>query len=137
MARSRSRGEVIADAKFPGLAGTAEGSPDSFEMNDEWYSLKNFAPDLHVILIQDHAGNEWEGLPTAAVPRDGLGPTTWQGARVLHFYVGHREDVWSNPKFQQIVLGGLGWAFGNVRSRRARLISNKSRPARACLVPPA
>ena len=46
----------IADAKFPGLAGTAEGSPDSFELNDEWYSLKNFANDLHVILVQDTQG---------------------------------------------------------------------------------
>jgi hypothetical protein len=30
--------------------------------------------------------------------------------------MGHREDVWTNPTFQQIVLGGLAWATGNVEA---------------------
>jgi hypothetical protein len=28
--------------------------------------------------------------------------------------MGHREDVWTSPIFQQIVLGGLAWALKNV-----------------------
>ena len=32
-------------------------------------------------------------------------------ARVFYTSMGHREDVWTNKTFQQIVLGGLGWAF--------------------------
>jgi hypothetical protein len=28
--------------------------------------------------------------------------------------MGHREDVWSNPIFQELLLGGLSWSVGNV-----------------------
>jgi hypothetical protein len=30
--------------------------------------------------------------------------------------MGHREDVWTNPTFQSILLGGISWAFGNVKA---------------------
>ncbi len=30
--------------------------------------------------------------------------------------MGHREDVWTNPPFQQITLGALAWAMGNVEA---------------------
>jgi hypothetical protein len=28
--------------------------------------------------------------------------------------MGHREDVWTDDRFQKIFLGGLGWSVGNV-----------------------
>jgi hypothetical protein len=34
--------------------------------------------------------------------------------RVFYTSMGHREDVWTNPLFQNILLGGLNWACGNV-----------------------
>ena len=34
--------------------------------------------------------------------------------RVFYTSMGHREDVWTNPKFQQVLLGGLSWAARNV-----------------------
>jgi type 1 glutamine amidotransferase len=40
---------IVNDAKFPGLEHV--NSPVSF--NEEWYSLKDFVPDLHVILTLD------------------------------------------------------------------------------------
>ena len=45
-------------------------------------------------------------------------PATWarqhgQG-RVFYTSMGHRDDVWSNPMFQGILLGGLAWAAGAV-----------------------
>ena len=43
---------ITADAKFPGMA----AMPANFAPMEEWYSLKNFAPDLHVLLVQDTAG---------------------------------------------------------------------------------
>ncbi|HEX3725036.1 MAG TPA: ThuA domain-containing protein, partial [Pirellulales bacterium] len=89
--------EVVIDPKFPGLAGLGK----SFEMTEEWYSLKNFAPDLHVILLQDTQGmkgNEYQRPPY---------PSTWAHrhgkGRVFYTSMGHREDVWTNPIFQQIV----------------------------------
>jgi type 1 glutamine amidotransferase len=36
--------------------------------------------------------------------------------RVFYTSMGHREDVWTNPLFQQIILGGMAWAVGNVEA---------------------
>ena len=36
--------------------------------------------------------------------------------RVFYTSLGHRDDVWTNPVFQQILLGGLTWAAGNVEA---------------------
>ena len=30
--------------------------------------------------------------------------------------MGHREDVWSNPMYQGLLLGALGWATGRVEA---------------------
>ena len=45
-------------------------------------------------------------------------PATWarmhgQG-RVFYTSLGHREDIWENPFFQAIALGGINWALGRV-----------------------
>jgi type 1 glutamine amidotransferase len=39
----------VIDPKFPGL--TKSGA--SIELMEEWYSMTNFAPDMHVLLLQD------------------------------------------------------------------------------------
>lgn len=83
-----------------------------FQLHEEWYALKNFAPDLYVILAQDSQGMEGKEYQ-----RD-LFPATWARkhgkGRVFYTSMGHREDVWVNPTFQQLLLGGIAWALGNV-----------------------
>jgi type 1 glutamine amidotransferase len=100
----------IASKTFPGLDGLGRG----FDLNDEWYSLKNFAPDLHVILAQDTLGMDGKDYERPPFP------ATWarkhDKGRVFYTSMGHREDVWTNPIFQQILLGGLSWAFGDVEA---------------------
>ena len=32
--------------------------------------------------------------------------------RVFYTSMGHREDVWENPKYQGLLLGALGWITG-------------------------
>ena len=32
--------------------------------------------------------------------------------RVMHMSLGHREDVWTNPTFQESLLGGIRWLTG-------------------------
>jgi type 1 glutamine amidotransferase len=32
---------------------------------------------------------------------------------VFYTSLGHREDIWTNPFFQAIVLGGFAWAMGD------------------------
>jgi len=47
-------------------------------------------------------------------------PSTWARmhgkGRVYYTALGHREDVWTNAIFQQIILGGMSWALGQVNA---------------------
>lgn len=98
----------IVSPSFPGMQDLGA----SFPLHEEWYALKNFADDLHVILVQETAG--MKGTCYQRPPF----PSTWARrhgrGRVFFTAMGHREDVWVEPRFQQIVLGGLAWALGNV-----------------------
>src|SRR5258707_2854217 len=55
---------IVTDPKFPGLEGVT--SPVSFK--EEWYSLKDFTPDLHVILTLDTQGMKGECYQRAPHP---------------------------------------------------------------------
>ena len=96
----------VADAKFPGAAGLKE----RFKMTDEWYSQKYQPEDLHVILAHDTSTMQKLGNDYARPNY----PQTWAKAfgdgRVFYSSMGHREDVWDNPIYQGLVLGGLTWA---------------------------
>jgi len=97
----------------PGFPGT-EGLGDGFKLLDEWYTFHNFADDLTVILSNETEGMEGEDYDRPAFPG------TWarrhgQG-RVFQTSLGHREDVWTNPVFQQVLFGGLAWAMGDVEA---------------------
>jgi len=98
----------VADKKFPGFENL-----DDFNFAEEWYSLANFSDDLHVLLIQDTDSMKEKG--ESAYKRNPY-PATWAKpygkGRVFYTNMGHREDVWTNPKFQQVVLAGLAWITG-------------------------
>jgi type 1 glutamine amidotransferase len=97
----------VADPNFPGLKDVKD-----FELKEEWYSLKNFAPDLHVILVQ-----QTKGMKDADYERPYF-PATWarkhEKGRVFYTSMGHRDDVWKNEIFQKLLMGSLTWALGNV-----------------------
>lgn len=100
--------QIVADAKFPGLSAV----PPDFGPQEEWYSLKNFAPNLHVLLVQDTstmAGPSYQRPPY---------PATWARlhgkGRVFYTSMGHRDDIWTNPVFQAVLMGGLNWALRRV-----------------------
>jgi uncharacterized protein len=100
----------VADKKFPGI----DKAGDGFNMNEEWYSLKNFAPDMHVILVQ-----ETKGMRNADYQRPPY-PATWARmhgkGRVFYTSMGHREDVWQNPTFESVLVGGLNFILGRVNA---------------------
>ncbi|MHB8863357.1 MAG: ThuA domain-containing protein [Pirellulaceae bacterium] len=100
---------TVVNPAFPGLQELGGG----FELLDEWYAQKHFAPDLHVLLV-----NETKGMKGDMYDRPPF-PGTWarRHDKGLVFYtsLGHREDVWTNPLFEQIVVGGLQWATGQVQ----------------------
>jgi len=98
----------IVDRKFPGC----EKLGAELELVEEWYTFKNFAPDLHVTMVLETKGmrgNDYQRPPF---------PFTWARrhgkGRVFYTGFGHREDIWTNPLVQGIILGGLRWSFGDV-----------------------
>lgn len=97
----------IVDSQFPGFQGLGK----VIELHEEWYSLKDFSPDLHVLTIMETAGMKGSeyarpNFPSTWARREGSG-------RVWYTSMGHREDVWLNPAFQQILIGGIDWALGD------------------------
>jgi hypothetical protein len=101
---------IVNDPKFPGLQGVA--SPFSF--NDEWYSLKDFRTDLHVILTLDTKG--MSGKPYERPPY----PMTWarmEGkGRVFYTAIGDRPENWSSELFLNLLGGGIRWAIRDVNA---------------------
>lgn len=102
----------VACPKFPGAGGLGE----SFSMREEWYTFKKFNDDLHVILVQDTTDMQKTGHDKL-YDRPPF-PATWARmhgkGRVFYTSMGHREDVWTSPIFQQVALGGIAWALGQV-----------------------
>ncbi|MCS7167264.1 MAG: ThuA domain-containing protein [Gemmatales bacterium] len=102
-AQQKARMQVVS-RPFPALKNL-----EDFVLYEEWYALKNFAPDLHVILVQDTTG-----MQGAMYQRPPF-PATWaryhgQG-RVFYTSMGHREDVWTNGIFQKLLVSGILWAL--------------------------
>lgn len=94
----------VADVRFPGMHLLGQGT----ELTEEWYALRAFPADLHVLLVL-----ETEGMQGNFYQRPPY-PNTWarmygQG-RVFYTALGHREDVWSNPAYQAMLVGAMGWA---------------------------
>jgi len=98
----------VVDPKFPGME--TLGADQQFW--DEWYSLTDFSHDLHVLLVQETAG--MTGPPYQRPPY----PSTWARAHgkghVFYTSMGHLENVWTSPIFQDILFGGISWATGAV-----------------------
>jgi type 1 glutamine amidotransferase len=101
---------IVKDAKFPGL----EGVNSTVSFTEEWYSLKDFAPDLHVILALDT-----QGMKGAAYQRAPY-PVTWARmhgkGRVFFTALGDRPENWSIPFFVNHLAGGIGWSIGNAKA---------------------
>jgi type 1 glutamine amidotransferase len=118
----------VVDPKFPGLQGLDKG----FKLEEEWYSLKNFAKDIHVLMVLETEGmhdSEYTRppFPLAWARREGKG-------RVYFNAMGHREDVWTSERFQEMLAGAVGWATGGTE---AELAANMSKVTpRAWVMPP-
>jgi len=103
---------TVTSPKFPGLS--VLESAESISLKEEWYAQHKFAEDLHVILVQ-----ETEGMNGGCYQRPPF-PATWarmhEKGRVFYTSFGHRDDIWTNPTVQAIMLGGIAWTMGNVEA---------------------
>ena len=83
---------------------------DEFEITDEIYQFKNWQPEkVHVLMSLNMAKTKLKKpyhVPIAWVKKYGDG-------KVLHMSLGHREDVWTNPKYMESLLGGIKWILGS------------------------
>jgi len=108
--RLQTSGLIVKDPKFPGLEGVT--SPVSF--TEEWYSLKDFVPDLHVILTLETKGMKGECYQRSPYP------VTWARmhgkGRVFYTAMGDRPENWHNAFFLNLVTGGIRWSLGEERA---------------------
>ena len=99
---------IVNDPNFPGLKGVS--SPVS--LKEEWYSLKDFQTDLHVILTLDTKGMHGACYERAPYP------VTWARmygrGRVFYTAIGDRPENWKNEFFLNLLGGGIRWAIGDV-----------------------
>jgi len=112
------RAKVI-DPHFPGLA----NGDTQLELQEEWYSMTNFAPDLHVLLVLDTASMrnpypnapDWPPVGWDIPYKRPPYPVTWAHlygeGRVFYTALGHSEETWRNPVFHRLIFGGLDWAL--------------------------
>jgi type 1 glutamine amidotransferase len=84
-----------------------------FRIFDEIYKFTR-ANRASVMMLLSLDRQPADGLPEAGRSADL--PLAWaksQGqGRVFYTALGHREDVWENPLYQQHVLGGIRWSLG-------------------------
>lgn len=82
---------------------------EEFEITDEIYKFKNWQPEkVRVLMSLNMAKTKLKQpyhVPIAWVKNYGEG-------KVLHMSLGHREDVWTNPKYMESMLGGIKWILG-------------------------
>lgn len=101
---------TIVDPKFPGFAGHGA----EIKVQEEWYTLKDFAANNHVLLVMQTGG--MEGTDYARPPY----PLAWARihgkGRVGFNAMGHREDVWDSAYFQSMLLGLIEWAGKRVEA---------------------
>jgi type 1 glutamine amidotransferase len=101
---------TVVDRLFPGCREIGE----ALDLKEEWYSLKEFAPDLHALLVMETKG--MEGVDYQRPPYPLAWARNYGRGRVWFNAMGHREDVWDNPKFQAMLVGGVEWAAGRVKA---------------------
>lgn len=88
---------------------------DGFVITDEIYQFKDWSrDDVHVLLRLDPDSVDLGKEDVHRTDRDfALAWTRRQGqGRVFYTALGHRPEVWNDPRFQKLLVGGLLWSMG-------------------------
>ncbi len=100
----------VVSPTFPGF----ESLGTELRWHEEWYSLKELAPDMHAFLVL-----ETDGMTGSDYQRPPF-PIAWARqhgeGRVVFNALGHREDIWGNDQFQTMIVGALSWAGRRVEA---------------------
>ncbi len=99
----------VVDTEFPGVSSFGSG----FSMLEEWYAFRNLSPEMHVIMVQETGTMEGKDYDRPNYPM--TWSKTFGDGKVFYTSLGHREDVWTNPKFQGLLMSGLDFVRGEVQ----------------------
>ena len=95
----------VVDKNHP----ASDSLPDRWERKDEFYNFKQINPDIHVLIKIDE--KSYEG----GINGDNH-PMSWyheyDGGRVFYTAMGHTNESFDEPLFQQHVIGGLKYVLG-------------------------
>lgn len=90
-------------------------------LQDEIYQFDRFNKDTHLLVSVDTANMDDDTLKKLKMEKGGFYPVAWTHTegkgRVFYTSLGHREDVWTNPVYQQHLLGGMAWALGQAEAK--------------------
>lgn len=99
----------IVDTSHPAM----QSLPKTFSYKEEWYMFKNLNKEkIHVLALFD-PGETGRRQKMYQVPKY---PIIWCSAlgegRVYYNAIGHREDIWDDPTFQQSLIDAAQWVAG-------------------------
>lgn len=90
---------------------------DGWTLHEEMYLFERYNENVHLLLSMDTDNMEESVLSDLKLKKGEFAPVAWTNTdgkgRVFYTSLGHREDVWTNPVYQQHLLGGIAWATGN------------------------
>jgi uncharacterized protein len=98
----------VNDASHPAVAHLAP----RFRMTDEWYRFRPAGSGLTILLSFDR--NPADGVGTSGDPADL--PLAWHkpfgSGRVFYTALGHRSEVWDDPRFRTHLREAIRWGLG-------------------------
>lgn len=99
----------VVDTDHPAMANV----PQDFKIFDEWYAFRNFNKDkIHVLALLDPGEERTKQDKYNIANYPVIWCRTLGEGRVFYNALGHREDVWENPVFQQHVIDAAMWTLG-------------------------
>lgn len=101
---------LVEDPKFPGMSQW----PAEFTLKDEIYQIKDFSRDkCRVLMRLDASKLDLSNPHVHRTDRDFA--VTWAKmygkGRVFYSTLGHVEENWDRPDFQQMYVGAIKWAL--------------------------
>jgi type 1 glutamine amidotransferase len=102
---------IVEDPSFPGM----QQWPRSFVLRDEIYQMRNYSRSKVRVLMRLDVSNL--DMKNKNVHRtDGDFAVTWAKmygkGRVYYTTLGHVEENWDKPEFQQMITEAIAWAMG-------------------------
>ncbi len=119
----------VVDKSHP----TMQRVPAEWNILDEWYLFTNINMDtMHVLAMLDPGPERQiqEGYNIPSYPI--IWCSEYGKGRVYYNAMGHREDVWDNPDFQNSVIDAVKWAMGqgpaNAEPNASKFVSAEDLP---------